>query len=96
MSEVSSNVGVEQSTSDAMRSNSQWEYKVISFDMAEKWNPKKQQAEIERFQERLNELGREGWEMISYEGVQMYGSISKNLKGSAYLLFLKRRISGNL
>jgi hypothetical protein len=61
--------------------------------MAEKWSPKKQQAEVERFQERLNQFGAEGWEMISYEGVQMYGSISNKLKGSAYLLFLKRRVA---
>lgn len=67
-----------------------WQYRVISFDMAEKWAPKRQAEEIERFQHRLNELGSEGWEMISYEGVQMYGSFSNKLKGTAYLLFLKR------
>lgn len=30
-----------------------WEYRVISFDMAEKWAPKRQAEEIERFQHRL-------------------------------------------
>jgi len=67
-----------------------WEYKVQSFNMADKWSKKAAQSELDRFQHRLNGLGAEGWEMVSYETVPQYGSFSKNLKGHAYLLFLKR------
>jgi hypothetical protein len=39
---------------------------------------------------RINALGDDGWEMISYESVPMFGSFSNKLKGYAYLVFFKR------
>lgn len=69
-----------------------WEYRVLNLNMADRWSAKKAAAEIEAFQKRLNAAGEDGWEMISYESVPLYGSFTKNLKGHAYLLFLKRRI----
>ena len=33
------------------------EYIVLSFDFGERWRPKKQTEEIQKFQDRLNELG---------------------------------------
>ncbi len=71
-----------------------WEYRVESVSMADKWSAKKQQQEINDFQANLNSLGAQGWEMISYESVPMYGSFSTKLKGHAYLLFLKRPALG--
>lgn len=85
--------GQQQTTGAALTQNPKWEYKVINFDFAERWSQKRQRQEVENFQTRLNELGSEGWEMISYESVPMYGSFTGKLKGSAYLLFLKRRLA---
>ena len=67
-----------------------WQYRVLQFNMADRWSAKKAAAEVERFQESLNELGEQGWEMISYESVPQYGSFTNKLKGHAYLLFLKQ------
>jgi Domain of unknown function (DUF4177) len=67
-----------------------WEYVVLSFDFAERWRPKRQAEEIRKFQDRLNELGAQGWEMVAYESVPMTGAFTGNLKGHAYLLFMKR------
>lgn len=69
-----------------------WEYRVLTMDFAERWSQKKQAEEVARFQVQLNELGGEGWEMISYESVPMYGNFSQKLKGHAYLMFLKRPV----
>ena len=38
-------------------------------DFAERWSDKRQQVEVANFQQRLSELGAEGWEMVSYESV---------------------------
>jgi hypothetical protein len=67
-----------------------WEYQVQSFNMADRWSKKMAEMEVERFQNRLNSLGEDSWEMVSYESVPQYGSFSNKLKGHAYLLFMKR------
>ena len=67
-----------------------WEYKVIQASFAERWTAKRQAAEIADFQAQLNEFGQQGWEMVSYESVPMYGAFSSKLKGYAYLTFFKR------
>ena len=61
-----------------------------SVSIADRWSAKGQAQEIANLQTRINELGDEGWEMISYESVPMFGSFSNKLKGYAYLLFFKR------
>ncbi|HVM20400.1 MAG TPA: hypothetical protein VNT52_09335 [Acidimicrobiales bacterium] len=71
-----------------------WEYRVEVMDFAERWSPKRQTEEVQKFQARLNAMGQDGWEMISYESIPMYGSISNKLKGHAYLMFLKRPVAG--
>jgi hypothetical protein len=71
---------------------SKWEYKVIQASFADRWTKKRQAAEVEEFEKRLSRIGQEGWEMISYESVPMYGAFSNNLKGYAYLTFFKRPI----
>ena len=72
---------------------SKWEYRVLTMDFAERWSQKRQEEEVVKFQQRLNDLGAEGWEMISYESVPMYGAFTSKLKGHAYLLFVKRPVS---
>lgn len=67
-----------------------WKYGVETFSLADKWSSKAQAAEIDRLQTRINEWGAEGWEMVSYESVPMYGTVSNKLKGYAYILFFKQ------
>ena len=67
-----------------------WEYKVESVSIAERWSAKRQAEEVANLQTLVNQIGAEGWEMISYESVPMFGSFSNKLKGYAYLLFFKR------
>ena len=67
-----------------------WEYKVESASIADRWSEKAKAKEIAELEARINAFGNEGWEMISYESVPMFGSFSSNLKGYAYLLFFKR------
>ena len=69
-----------------------WEYKVESMTMADRWSAKKQEQELNDLRSGLNTLGSQGWELISYESIPMYGSFSSKLKGYAYLLFMKRAI----
>jgi hypothetical protein len=68
-----------------------WEYYVETINISERWSPKKQQEEVERFRVRLNALGAQGWEMISYESVPLTGSFTNSIKGYAYLTFFSAR-----
>jgi hypothetical protein len=63
------------------------QYHVETMNISEKWSAKKQQEEVNRFQARLNALGAENWEMISYESVPLTGTFTNNIKGYAYLTF---------
>lgn len=67
-----------------------WEYGVEEFSMADRWTRKKQHEEMARLHAKLNEWGAQGWELISYESIPMYGSWSSKLAGYAYLLLFKR------
>jgi len=68
----------------------QWEYGVESFSMADRWSEKARKQELDNLRGRLKEWGDLGWELISYESVPMYGTVSSKLKGYAYLLLFKR------
>jgi hypothetical protein len=59
-------------------------------NIADRWSAKRQAEEIVNLEAKINALGTDGWEMISYESVPMFGSFSNKLKGYAYLLFFKR------
>jgi len=48
---------------------------------------------IEKFSNKLNSLGSQGWELISYQAIPLVGSWSKDVKGYAYLGMLKRELS---
>ncbi|MFC2165902.1 DUF4177 domain-containing protein [Acidobacteriota bacterium] len=69
-----------------------WEYRVENSTISERWSQKRQKEEIDKMQERLNVLGSEGWEMISYESIPMTGAFTGNVKGYAYLLFFKKEV----
>jgi hypothetical protein len=67
-----------------------WEYHVETIDLTSHWTKAMQAAAIQTMRDKINALGAEGWEMISYESIPMYGSFSNNLKGYAYVTFFKR------
>lgn len=69
-----------------------WEYHIEDLTITEKWNSNKQAEELGRFKERLNLLGSEGWELVSYEAIPLVGRWSNNIKGYAYLGLLKRSL----
>jgi len=67
-----------------------WEYKVEPITMADRWSKKQQAEELSNLHLKINSLGAQGWELISYESIPMYGTFSSSLKGYAYLIFFKR------
>lgn len=69
-----------------------WEYWVEEVSLADRWSAKRQAAEIAAFRERLNQVGREGWELISFSVVPLYGAMSSTLKGTLYLAIYKRPV----
>ena len=69
-----------------------WQYHVEQFSITERWSARRQADELQRFNQRLNEMGEQGWEMVSYESVPMAGAFTKDVKGYAYLLFFKRQL----
>jgi len=68
----------------------QWEYKVAQQNISDRWSAKRQVEEVIAFNEVLNSLGKDGWELVSYEAVPLTGTFTNNVKGYAYLLFFKR------
>jgi len=70
-----------------------WEYLVEELTITDKWNSKKRDEEFEKFSNKLNALGSQGWELISYQAIPLVGSWSKDVKGYAYLGMLKRELS---
>jgi hypothetical protein len=70
-----------------------WQYHVYAAEIVERWSEKKQAEEVAAFQERLNGLGREGWEMISFDTVPLTGRFSDKIKGYVYLTFFKRPVA---
>ena len=69
-----------------------WEYRVYAAEIVQRWSEKKQSEEVAAFSERLNAMGDEGWEMISFDTVPLTGRFSDNIKGYVYLTFFKRPV----
>ena len=69
-----------------------WEYRIENVTVVERWTSKRQTEEIAAFQGRLNTLGADDWEMVSFETVPLTGRFSDKIKGYVYLAFLKRPI----
>ena len=67
-----------------------WEYWVDEITVFERWGSKRQAAEMEAFRSRLNEIGEQLWEMVSFETIPLTGAFSGNVKGYTYLAFFKR------
>ena len=67
-----------------------WEYEIDDARITDRMSGKKQAEEVANFKARLNERGKQGWEMISFETIPLTGSISGNVKGYTYLVFWKR------
>jgi len=69
-----------------------WEYLVEELTITDKWNSKKKAEEYEKFSNKLNSLGSQGWELISYQAIPLVGAWSKDINGYAYLGMLKREL----
>ena len=54
------------------------------------WRRKRQAQELTRFNQRLNNLGSAGWELVAYEATPMTGTFTNNIKGYAYLALFKQ------
>lgn len=68
-----------------------WEYLVEEIRLSERWSPKRQAEELEEFRTKMNHLGQQGWEMVSYQSVPLTGGIlTDKIRGYAYLAFFKR------
>jgi hypothetical protein len=68
-----------------------WSYHVEAMNIPERWWRKKRQAEeLRRLNQRLNNLGSAGWELVSYEATPMTGTFTQNIKGYAYLALFKQ------
>jgi len=46
--------------------------------------------ELTRFNQRLNNLGSAGWELVAYAATPMTGIFTQNVKGYAYLALFKQ------
>jgi Domain of unknown function (DUF4177) len=68
-----------------------WSYHVEAMNIPERWWRKKRQAEeLRLLNQRLNNLGSAGWELVSYEATPMTGTFTQNIKGYAYLALFKQ------
>ena len=54
------------------------------------WRRKRQTKELTRLNQRLNNLGSGGWELVAYEATPMTGLFTQNIKGHAYLALFKQ------
>lgn len=71
-----------------------WSYHVEAMHISERWwRRKRQSEELTRLNQRLNNLGSEGWELVAYEAAPMTGVFTHNIKGYAYLALFKRAFS---
>lgn len=71
-------------------SGTQWEYLPLSINITERWSSKKQVQAMVEFRTELNSYGADGWEMISYQEIQLTGNITGNVKGRILLAVFKR------
>src|SRR5215216_610197 len=68
-----------------------WSYHVEAMHISEGWwRRKRQTEELTRLNQRLNNLGSSGWELVAYEATPMTGAFTQNVKGYAYLALFKQ------
>lgn len=58
-----------------------WEYAIERATVVERWSSKKQGEEVAAFQQRLNEYGAQGWEMIGFRDGPSNRSIQREHQG---------------
>lgn len=68
---------------------SRWEYRIESIPLQEKWFGRQPQ-EFQRFLGVFNQIGSEGWELVSYQPMPLFGSITGNQKATLFLAIFKR------
>jgi hypothetical protein len=70
-----------------------WSYHVEAMNIPERWWRRKRQAkELMLLNQRLNNLGSAGWELVAYEATPMTGTFTSNIKGYAYLALFKQQL----
>lgn len=69
-----------------------WEYYVETFNLTERWSSKRQAEEVKKFIARLNQIGAEGWELVSQEEITVVGGFTGNAKGTLTTCFFKRPV----
>jgi hypothetical protein len=67
-----------------------WEYYVETFNLTERWSSKRRAEEVKRFIARLNQIGAEGWELVSQEEITLVGGLTGSVKGTSTICFFKR------
>jgi hypothetical protein len=68
-----------------------WSYHVEAMNIPERWwRRKRQDKELTRLNQRLNNLGSAGWELVAYEATPMTSTFTSNIKGYAYLALFKK------
>jgi len=66
-----------------------WEYKTVSIEAKGVWNKNiNEESSIEQ----LNELGEEGWELVSAVPVERTGSFTQKTATYAFVFILKRPV----
>lgn len=69
-----------------------WQYRIEELRLADKWGSKRQAEEFQRFRGAFNQIGSEGWELVSYQAVPMTGSYNTaDVKAFAYIAIFKRQ-----
>jgi hypothetical protein len=66
-----------------------WEYRIESIPLQEKWFGK-QPEEFQRFLGVFNQIGSEGWELVSYQLLPTFGALTGSQKGNVFLAIFKR------
>ncbi len=66
-----------------------WEYRIESIPLQEKWFGRQAQ-EFQRFVGVFNQIGSEGWELVSYQAMPVFGSLSGQQKSTVFLAIFKR------
>lgn len=69
-----------------------WEYHVEEFSIGDRIWPDTGREAMDLLKQRLNGLGGEGWELISYDFAPLYGETAEQLRGHVPLLFFKRPV----
>jgi hypothetical protein len=83
---------VAESLSDVFQERMRtWVYHIEHTQITDRWGAKRQAQEIQTLNSRLNQLGQEGWELISLESIPLTGGFTGNVNGYLYLSFFKKQ-----